>query len=66
MGDESTTQAARRLGIPKAHTIPDMYRLATLQVDSHPTASVTGKLSEPVARAEVGAWSETKSNPVTV
>jgi methyltransferase (TIGR00027 family) len=29
--DESTTQAARRLGLPNAHTIPDMYRLATLQ-----------------------------------
>jgi methyltransferase (TIGR00027 family) len=29
--DESTTQAARRLGVPHAHTIPDMYRLATLE-----------------------------------
>jgi methyltransferase (TIGR00027 family) len=29
--DESTTHAAHRLGIPNAHTIPDMYRLATLQ-----------------------------------
>lgn len=32
LNDESTTQAARRLGIPKAHTIPDVYRLATLQI----------------------------------
>jgi methyltransferase (TIGR00027 family) len=32
LGDESTTQAARRLGVPGAHTIPDMYRLATLQI----------------------------------
>ncbi len=24
LNDEPTTQAARRLGIPKAHTIPDM------------------------------------------
>jgi methyltransferase (TIGR00027 family) len=31
-GDESTTQAACRLGVPKAYTIPDMYRLATLQI----------------------------------
>ncbi len=30
--DELTTQAARRLGVPKANTIPDMYRLATLQI----------------------------------
>lgn len=30
--DESTTDAARRLGIEKAHAIPDMYRLATLQI----------------------------------
>jgi methyltransferase (TIGR00027 family) len=30
--DESTTQAARRLGVPKARTIPEMYRLATLQI----------------------------------
>lgn len=30
--DESTTQAAHRLGAPKAHMIPDMYRLATLQI----------------------------------
>ena len=30
VNDESTTQAARRLGVPKAHTIPEMYRLATL------------------------------------
>ncbi|HSZ69533.1 MAG TPA: SAM-dependent methyltransferase [Solirubrobacteraceae bacterium] len=32
LGDESTTHAACRLGVPKAHTIPDMYRLATLQI----------------------------------
>jgi methyltransferase (TIGR00027 family) len=32
LGDESTTHAARRLGVPNAHTIPDMYRLATLQI----------------------------------
>ncbi|MGD1058174.1 MAG: SAM-dependent methyltransferase [Solirubrobacteraceae bacterium] len=32
LGDESTTQAARRLDVPKAHTIPDMYRIATLQI----------------------------------
>jgi methyltransferase (TIGR00027 family) len=32
LGDESTTQAARRLGVPEAHRIPDMYRLATLQI----------------------------------
>lgn len=32
LGDESTMQAALRLGVPKAHTIPDMYRLATLQI----------------------------------
>jgi len=30
--DESTTDAASRLGVPNAHTIPDMYRLATLQI----------------------------------
>ncbi len=30
--DESTTQAARRLGVAQAHTIPDIYRLATLEV----------------------------------
>jgi methyltransferase (TIGR00027 family) len=29
--DESTTEAARRLGVAKAQTIPDFYRLATLQ-----------------------------------
>lgn len=30
--DESTGHATRRLGVPKANTIPDLYRLATLQV----------------------------------
>jgi hypothetical protein len=30
--DESTTQAAHRLGVPKAQTIPGFYRLATLEV----------------------------------
>lgn len=38
LNDESTTQAARRLGVPKAHTIPDMYRLATLQITSRPVS----------------------------
>ncbi len=32
LSDESTTQAARRLDVPKANTIPDTYPLATLQV----------------------------------
>lgn len=32
LDDESTAKAARRLGVAKAHTIPDMYRLATLEV----------------------------------
>lgn len=43
-GDESTTQAARRLGVPKAHTIPDMYRIATLQIApiSPPRDGTTG------------------------
>jgi methyltransferase (TIGR00027 family) len=34
LGDESTTHAARRLGVPKSHTIPDIYRLATLMPTS--------------------------------
>ncbi|MGO9759754.1 MAG: class I SAM-dependent methyltransferase [Solirubrobacteraceae bacterium] len=32
LADESTTQAARRLGVAKADTIPEIYRLATLEV----------------------------------
>jgi hypothetical protein len=32
--DESTTEAALRLGVPGAQSIPDFYRLATLQVDA--------------------------------
>jgi methyltransferase (TIGR00027 family) len=32
LSDESTTQAAHRLGVPKAHTIPEIYRLATVQI----------------------------------
>jgi methyltransferase (TIGR00027 family) len=32
LNDESTTGAARRFGVPKADTIPDVYRVATLQV----------------------------------
>jgi methyltransferase (TIGR00027 family) len=31
--DESTAQAARRLGIANARSIPDFYRLATLEVE---------------------------------
>jgi methyltransferase (TIGR00027 family) len=31
-GDESTTEAARRLGVAEAETIPDMYRLAALEL----------------------------------
>jgi hypothetical protein len=30
--DESTTAAARRLGVVGAETIPDVYRLATLEL----------------------------------
>jgi hypothetical protein len=30
--ERSCVQAACRLGVSKAHTIPDMYRLATLQI----------------------------------
>jgi methyltransferase (TIGR00027 family) len=32
LNDESTAQAARRLAVPKADTIPDLYRLATLEI----------------------------------
>jgi O-methyltransferase involved in polyketide biosynthesis len=32
--DESTAEAALRLGVAGAHSIPDFYRLATLQVDA--------------------------------
>jgi methyltransferase (TIGR00027 family) len=32
--DESTTEAALRLGVTGAQSIPDFYRLATLQVDT--------------------------------
>jgi methyltransferase (TIGR00027 family) len=45
--DESTTQAARRLGVPQAHTIPDMYRLATVQ-----TAPI--RLAKPRALSAAG------------
>jgi len=34
LADESTTQAARRLGVAKADTIPEIYRLATLEVET--------------------------------
>jgi hypothetical protein len=30
--DESTTRAGFRLGVPRAHTTPDIYRLAALQL----------------------------------
>jgi methyltransferase (TIGR00027 family) len=36
--DESTTQAARRLGISDAERIPGFYRLASLEVEQTPTA----------------------------
>ncbi len=41
LNDESTTQSARRLGVPGAQTIPDLYRLATLQV-TPTSAAITG------------------------
>lgn len=34
--DESTAEAARRLGVAGARDIPDFYRLATLEVDAQP------------------------------
>jgi methyltransferase (TIGR00027 family) len=36
--DESTTEAARRLGVPNAEKIPGFYRLASLEVDKRPRA----------------------------
>jgi methyltransferase (TIGR00027 family) len=39
--DESTTQAAFELGVPGAHTIPDMYRLATLRIISKASAGMS-------------------------
>lgn len=34
--DESTAEAARRLGVAGAQSIPNFYRLATLEVDARP------------------------------
>lgn len=36
LGDESTTEAASRLGVAKAQTIPSLYRLATLETRNSP------------------------------
>jgi methyltransferase (TIGR00027 family) len=42
--DESTADAAQRLGVGNAHTIPGFYRLATLAVEKKATRAPVGAL----------------------